>query len=74
MLYKKLPEEKKGEKHVLEFYKFLIEKNFGGKNTEKVTGNGKQKQIMTKCLPCFCSVSCAHGMTFFARTCQQNAL
>ena len=33
----------------LEFNKlFLFEKIFGGKNTEKVTGNGKQKQIMIK--------------------------
>ena len=27
---------------------FLFERIFGGKNTEYVTGNGKQKQIMIK--------------------------
>ena len=27
---------------------FHFEKQFGGKNTEKVTGNGKQKQLMIK--------------------------
>ena len=33
----------------LEFYKlFFLKIFFGGKNTEKVTGNGNQKQIMIK--------------------------